>query len=89
MIHLKTFGVATVLLATWNATSSTPLPTRPAPHFLARREMEILHYPQITSMAANRRSAKSAANLAHKASIHGCHDQSMAATPRSPDAFLI
>ena len=31
MIHLKTFGVATVLLATWNATSSTPPPTRPAP----------------------------------------------------------
>jgi hypothetical protein len=28
---LKTLGVAAVLLATWNATSSNPLPTRPAP----------------------------------------------------------
>jgi hypothetical protein len=56
---------------------------RPAPPFLARREMEILHCPQITSMAANRQSAKSAANLAHKASIHGCRDQSMAAAPQS------
>ncbi|ONM27595.1 Leucine-rich repeat protein kinase family protein [Zea mays] len=32
------------------------LSARPAPPFLARREMEILHYPQITSMAANHRS---------------------------------
>ena len=31
MKSLKTFGVATVLLATWNAISSNPLPTRPAP----------------------------------------------------------
>jgi hypothetical protein len=28
---LKTFGLAAVLLATWNAISSNPLPTRPAP----------------------------------------------------------
>jgi len=31
VIHFKTFGVAAMLLATWNATSSTPLPARPAP----------------------------------------------------------